>query len=363
MKTGWILTPGPTEISKIYTNAVKQARNRGILHHRHPEYKKIEEKVHSLLLVLFGAPKGQARLFRGGGRSMMWAVVGNFYRAGEKILLINNGKFGDEWKEILLEFNADFVEARSEWGKKFDEKEVERICRNEKISLALMQLGETSTGIRNDCARASQIIKRHLPDAILAIDAVLEGGVSKINMEREGIDIVLGGVQKAFMMPPGLAYVVFGERALGRLDENEKAAFPVGEWNFRKKMAFTPPVEQVVGLHAMLSYILKNRGEVRWYKDHKQRAKFIRRRLLKMGFTLFPKENDRYLTNAVSLFVVPHGWSALNIQEKLRQRGWIVETGLGPLKDRVLRVAHFGGIPFARLKHFCKDLKEIINNH
>ncbi len=340
--------------------------NVGIAHHRHPEYHRVDKEVRAGLCDLFGAGDGAALIFRGGGRTMMEAVITNLGTKELPVCVINTGKFADEWMAIASRYSVPAHEIKIEWGRMLDHDSLARYFQvlGKRPDMLLMQAADTSTGVKNSWASASAFIKDWSPQTLLALDAVLEGGVSKINMDKDGVDILLGAGQKAFTLPPGLGYAILSKRALWYLAQT-RPYFPTSEFSFRNELEslknnetrFTPPVEHVIGLHRVLRYI-HDVDESNWYFGHCARANFVRGYLKEhAGIELFTKQSP---TNAVSVFSLPPKLDAVLVQEKLREAGFVVETGQGTLKHSVIRVAHFHGIgPFEIIKDFCREFVKI----
>lgn len=355
-----LFTPGPTE-TPAWLREIMAASS---LHHRTEEYRRVMTNVRQDLKTLFGAPLAKPLIFPGRGTKMMEAVVANFISPGDPVLVLNTGYFADRWREIAEIYGAAVHECMHEWGYSFDYSCLISTLDKYPIKLVLVQATDTSTGVRNIAINLGRIVKRCQPNALLAVDAVLEAAVSPIKMDLEDIDILIGASQKAFMLPPGLTFAMLNTRALTHLSSKPRA-FPFYEVDFRKEIEeiekggirFTPPTEHIKGLHVVLNHILREKGEYRWYEGHKLRAELVRKKLFEFGFSLFTKRSPSY---GLSVFNVPEGQNASLIREELEKRGYIIERGLGKIRDSVIRIAHFAGVREEDTLSCIEALKELI---
>jgi aspartate aminotransferase-like enzyme len=362
LKKRILFTPGPTQTPLWLRRKIEEFT----LHHRDEEYPQVISEVKRDLQELFGAPSAKILIFRGGGTSMMEAVLVNFLKPSDPVLVINVGFFGDRWEEIAQEeYGLTVHSCRSKWGYSFEYSSLIPILQKNEVQFALSQVTDTSTGVKVSF-NFGHIVKCYHPDALIATDAVLEGGVSPIKMEREGIDILIGASQKAFMLPPGMGFIILGPRALDWLNNISKG-FPSYFYNFRRALEkednggilTTPPTEHIAGLHIVLNHILREKGEAAWYDEHRIRAELIRDRLGKIGFKLFTKHTP---SNGLSVLTPPPGFTPTDIIKKLAERGFRIEQGLGQNKNLVIRIAHFAGTDEAEILKLIENIEEIVSS-
>ncbi|QQG45734.1 MAG: alanine--glyoxylate aminotransferase family protein [Candidatus Sungiibacteriota bacterium] len=338
-------TPGPTETP----NWVYRAMQDHSMHHFSKEYQKCAEEVREKLRKLFGAPNAEVLFFSAAGSNMMEAVLTNFLeRINDVVGVINTGSFADRWRTMATQHNAEIFEYKKLWGLTYSYSDLELLLDvlAARPKLLLAQAADTSTGIRNDLKILGRLARARSPATLFAVDAVLEGGISKIKMDEDDIDILIGASQKAFALPPGLAYILLNPRARKVLME-KPLGFPAWPFNFQQELKFlkecgrprfTPPIDHVAGLNAVLDYILER--ESNWYLQHKLRAATLRRELVQLGFALFTADTP---TNGLSVLSVPGDQNSQEIAAQVLREGYLIAQGLGPIENSTIRIAHFEG--------------------
>jgi len=357
-----ILAPGPTETPKWLKDLMIT------LHHRTKLYQTILDETKEMLKTLFGAPDGIVLVYPGVGRPMMEAVAVNFIR-GSSVHIINTGFFADEWEEIISLYGAVVDQTRAEWGRDYSYHETSsRLSRSnkKKVDLVLMQAGDTSTGVRNNWHYVGTLLKSDRPDTLLAVDAVLEAGVSPIKMQHDGIDILVGATQKAFMLPPGLSFIILREKAIKKLAnwgclnpssflDLEKELSATG----KKYVRFTHPTSHISALWALLKTIFEEVGEDNWYQIHTKRAQDAREKFTSLGFKNFTRGSR---SNGVSVLLPPEEKTIEEILRAMETRGFILAGGIKPLNDKVIRMSHFLGVEEKDLDRFFVELERYLKS-
>lgn len=313
-----------------------------------PDYLSFVKDLHNKLRALFGASNAEVYIFRGGGSDMMEMVVSNFIAPGDTVHVINTGSFADRWHLMAKRHGAFICESKNRdgWGKTFYPPSVVDFLAGYKPALVLMQASDTSTGVRNDCGLVGRLARDLSPKTLLAVDAVLEAAVSPIKMGAEEIDIVIGASQKAFMLPPGLGFILLGPRAQDALTSRSHA-YPTWVYDLRDERSsprgagfprYTSPVDHMAGLSAVLDHILPQ--EEIWYRNHAERAKYLREKLATLGFSLFTEDQP---SNGTSVLTIPPKLTVPQLISELRQEGYLVTGGFGGPTPNVIRIAQFEG--------------------
>lgn len=333
-------TPGPTAVPDFVWRAMQQ----GSTSMYDPEFTATRIDTSTRLKRLLGLRDGKIIFLRGGGTYMMEMAASALITNGKKSLTISTGAFGHAWHTIIRRFEDEPLEYVTVSGDTYNIEEVGRILEeNPAIAAVFMQAADSSTGVRNAIRPIADLLCRRPTPTLLAVDAVLEAGISKINMEKEGIDILVGGSQKAFMLPEGMGYMALSSRALPHISSSNRSfifdapAEIAASENFSFRS--TQPVHLILGMNAVLRFI-QDMEEAIWYQTHAEIAQFVRRELGAMGFVLHARGPA---TNGVSVFHVPEGTTARALQSALHERGILVATGLEGDTDRLLRIGHFWG--------------------
>lgn len=333
----YLLTPGPTPIPDEVRSAMAEA----IVHHRTPQFSKIFNEVREGLKVLFGTVS-DVLVLTASGTGAMEAAVTNLFSPGEKVLVINGGKFGERWLRICRSFGLQVVEIKVEWGKAVKIETIEKDLHDHpEIQGVLIQASETSTTALHPIRDIAKITRT---GPLLLVDGVTAVGVLPVAMDEWGIDVLVTGSQKALMVPPGLGFISLSDRAWAR---TEKAKLPRFYFDLaleRKSQAkgttaFTPAISLIFGLRAALKMILEE-GPDRVYARHERLARATRAAATALGLGLLAPENP---SPAVTGIFVPEKMDADQLLDYLRDRmGIIFAEGQDQLRGKIIRIAHVG---------------------
>lgn len=332
-----IFTPGPTPLPE----RVKLSQAKDIIHHRTEEFSRIFKQVCQNLKYVFQT-KNEVLTFAASGTGAMEAVVANLLSPGEKVLVIRGGKFGERWGEIGEAFGLKVIGMDVEWGKAPDPMQIrEKMRGNSDIKAVFTQLVETSTGVRYDIESIAKVVGE--TSAVLVVDAISGLGAEPLFTDDWRVDVVVGGSQKALMLPPGLSFVSLSRKAWGMMDE---ATFPGYYWDFKKALSslangqtpYTPAVLLVCALRESL-VLIKEEGLSAVLNRHHMFAHAVRSAALSLGLQIFGNPSS----NAVTAILVPPDIEEKKLREKLQADfGIRIAGGQGKLSGKVLRIAHMG---------------------
>jgi aspartate aminotransferase-like enzyme len=284
-------------------------------------------------------------IFASSGTGAMDAAVSNLLSPGDHALVVRGGKFGERWAEICQAYGVRTSCIDVEWGRAVDPADVERaLDENPDISAVYVQASETSTAVRHPVREIAEIVRRS-DDRLMAVDAITAVGVYDIPMDAWGLDAVVSGSQKAFMMPPGLAFLGVSERARRFA---ERARCPHYYFNLAKELkalpsdqtAWTPAVGLLFGLAEALQIILEEVGLERTWERTEKLAHATREAMRAIGLELLAPDAPSPACTAVR---VPQGVDGPALRKHLRdQLGYTLADGQGALKGKVFRLAHLG---------------------
>lgn len=338
MKT-YLFAPGPTPVP---AEALLEMA-RPIIHHREPEFKPIFEACRKDLQYLFQTTRDVVILAASGTGAMEAAVV-NFLKRGDKALFVNGGKFGERWGKILKAYGCQGVEVAVEWGQAVDPRAVEAaLDADPSIRAVYVQASETSTGVEHPVKALAEVTGKR-PGVILAVDGITGVGVFDLPMDQWGVDILLTGSQKALMLPPGLGFIAWSEKAEGFLKEADLPKFYFNLKAEQKKQlenqtAWTPAVSLVVGLKEVLGRI-RAEGLEGVFRRTARQAEATRAAAKALGLELYAPKAP---SNACTAIQMPEGLDGQALKKTLRQAyGFIVAGGQDQAKGKILRVAHLG---------------------
>jgi aspartate aminotransferase-like enzyme len=358
-----LFTPGPTPLLPAAQFAMAAAD----IHHRTPEFRALFLKVLAQLKVFVGT-KNDVLLLSSSGTGAMEASVSNLTSAGDRVLVLTAGKFGERWVDLAKAFGlvADVVKAP--YGETFDLETVRAALKPEHKAV-YMQATETSTAVRHDVEAVAKLVKE--TDALLIVDGITGLGTTHFDVDGWGIDVLIGGSQKAVMIPPGLAYLSVSEKAWAAA---EKAKNPRYYFDLRKERknavkgesAYTPAVALVAGLGAALDYIAGQaggdleKGRMALIDNAQVNAAATRAGLVALGFKLFAPTSPAAAATAVA---VPEGMDSGAVVKALKAKfALVTANGQGEMQGKIFRVAHLGFFDYldtvallGAMEHIAKD--------
>ena len=333
----YLLSPGPTPIP----NEVALAMSETMIHHRTPQFNKVFEEARQGLKALFGT-KGDVLMLASSGTGAMEAAVSNLFSPGDKVLVINGGKFGERWLNIANAFGLDPIEVKVEWGQAVKVDVVEKQLKlHPDIQSVMIQASETSTTVLHPVKDIANLTKN---GPLFLVDGVTAVGVLPVPLDEWGIDALVTGSQKALMLPPGLGFIALSERAW---QKTKKAKLPrfYFDLNLERKNqakgsgAFTPAVSLIFGLRASLNMMARE-GFDRVYARHARMARATRAAATAMGLKLLAPDSPSPAATGIFL---PKGLDADKVLDYLRdQMGVILAEGQDQLKGKAIRIAHVG---------------------
>lgn len=337
MKKRHLLAPGPTPVLPEALLAMA----RPILYHRGPEYEVLIGRIREGLKSLFQT-KNEVLLFTSSGTGGMEGAVINTLSPGDRALVIRGGKFGERWGEICETYGVQARYIDVEWGQAVEPAAVAAALAADSSIIAVFAThSESSTGVLHDIEAIARIVEK--TPAIMVVDAITSIGVVDLPMDAWGIDIVVGGSQKALMIPPGLALCGVSDKAWALV---ERSRLPKFYFNFtaeRKSLkknqnSFTPAVSLVVALEQSLAAI-KAEGLTALFARHDRLAQATRAGVGALGLELFAKRP----TPALTAISAPPGIEAGAIVKRLRtNHGITIAGGQAQLKGKIFRLAHLG---------------------
>ncbi|WP_456384522.1 pyridoxal-phosphate-dependent aminotransferase family protein [Persephonella sp.] len=336
-----LFTPGPVPLPPQVIKALGQQ----IIHHRTPEFTEIFFDVRKKLQQLLDTER-DVIMFASSGTGAMEASVLNFFSRGDKILVINAGKFGQRWKELGETYGLDVIDYQIEWGKTYQKEKVKEIVeKNPDIKGIFVQQSETSTTTYHDVEFLGEI-SNSLDDCILVVDGITSVGVYQVYPEKSGIDVLVTGSQKALMLPPGLGLLYFSQKAEKRLKTSNlpKYYFDVAKEVKKQRegqTAYTPAINLIIALRESLTLILEE-GLPQLEKRHSIMAEATREAVKALGLKLLSESPSNSATGIYS----PEGIDGNKLRKRLLELGFRVAGGQDHLKGKILRIAHMGYFDF-----------------
>jgi len=330
------------------------------IHHRTEDFRKVYRSCLADLKEVMGTTH-DVLMFAASGAGAMDATVSNLLSRGDKVVVCVAGKFGERWAEIAKAYGLDANVLTVPYGSAVSAAQVEAALAAEPATKAVfVQASETSTGAAHDVRAMGAAVAK--TGAILVVDAITGLGTMPLEIDGWGLDVVIGGSQKAFMIPPGLAFLSVSPKAW---KFTETATLPHFYFNLKKEKksgdagesSWTPATSLILALAESLRYV-KHLGMGNLIENAQLLATATRAAAQKLGLELFSPSSPGSSVTAVK---APAGLDSGVIVKEFRNRfGAIIANGQGSMKGQIFRIAHLGYFDFADLFAVVAGLEIIL---
>jgi aspartate aminotransferase-like enzyme len=341
-----LFTPGPTPL-------LLEAQLRALtmtLHHRTDAFRALMRETLDHLRYYFNT-KNDVIVFASSGTGAMEGAVSNLLSPGDRALIGTAGKFGERWVQIAKAYGIESVVVEASYGHPVPIEEMKKHLQSSgPFRSVFIQATESSTGVRNDVETLGKAVSM-LPDCCFVVDAITGLGTTDLRPDDWGIDILIGGSQKATMIPPGLAFASISDKAARAMENSKLPRYYFDYMKERKSLAkgessYTPATSLVVCLHDALDYI-KKLGRENLIANAALLAEAAREAACALGLTKFAASSP---ANAVTSINAPAGIESTRVVKEMRSRfGAILTDGQGSMKGQMFRIAHLGYYDFLDL--------------
>ncbi len=335
-----IMIPGPTHVPP----RVLAAMARPMIGHRTDEYSAMHLACEARLKRIFRTDD-PVLIFACSGTGAMEAAIVNTLSPGDKVLAVNCGNFGQRFGEIARRFGAEVDELLYTPGSSANPDDIAaKLAADGDIKAVLTTFNETSTGVTNDMAAIGAVVKEH--DALLLVDAISGMAAIECQTDEWGLDVVVAGSQKAFMLPPGLAFVSVSDAAWSAV---ERSTLPKFYWDFKAmgdraeegQTAYTPAVSLIFALDAALSIIMEE-GVDAFAARHGRMAAAVRAAVRGLGLRLFG--DPAHASNTVTA-VRGDGFDPDGMRKVMSEKyNVLLSGGQKELKGKIFRIGHMGAV-------------------
>ncbi len=355
-----LLTPGPVAVSsEIMVEMAKP-----LIHHRTKEFESVFERARVGLKQIFQTEQEVFILAASGTGAMEGAVV-NTLCSGDKVIVVNGGKFGERWGKIARAYGLKVDEIMVEWGSAVSPEIIEReLDSDPSIRAVLMQASETSTGVKHPTDKVAAITSKR-DDVLLIVDGITAVGVFPLPFDEIGIDVLVGGSQKAFMLPPGLSFATMSEKAW---EFEKRSDLPKFYLNFaeclksakKNTTPWTPAVTMIIGLGKVIEGFLEE-GMQNVYRRREILSFAVREALRAIDIKLFTTDEA---SSALTVGIAPEQIGAGKIISELQSKYQMtVAGGQDHAKGKIFRVSHIGDVDGNDMVAFVSALESILDSH
>jgi len=349
--------PGPTPLP----DEVLQSLSWQMINHRGPKFGQMLNDITTALKQLFQT-KNDILLVTSSGTGGLEAAIVNILSPGDKVLVVSIGAFGERLADISQQFGAEVIPVRFEWGKAADADVVRQALHAEPaVKAVLVTHNETSTGVTNDLASISSVVKEF--DKLLLVDAISSIGSIDLPVDEWHCDVTVTASQKGWMAPPGLAMISLSQEAW---QAHSTAKMPRYYWDFNQAKGYmekgqtpwTPATSTVFALSVSLKMMLKE-GLPNILARHARIAKVARDGVKSLGLSLLADE--ACASNTVTTVIAPSGLDVARMLKTLREEhGIVLAGGQGKLADKIFRIGHLGWVSEGDIEPVISALKVVL---
>jgi len=338
-----LLTPGPTPLPE----EVRLALAQDMIHHRKPDFVRVMERVQPGLQYLFGTAQ-QVLPLSCSGTGAMYAAVANLFAPGEKVLVVEGGKFGERWREIAQSHGLGVTSLVLENGHAVTADAVrEALAADPEIRAVLVQASETSTGVLHPVHELGAVTRD--TDVLLVVDGISAVGISPCPMDAWHIDCLLTGSQKGLMLPPGLALLALSAKGWDKVAKVAPSNFYFNlqaerDKSLNNQTLFTSPVNLLRGLAVSLDLFRQQTLE-ELYRKQWALTCMARAGAASLGLELLAKTHFTWGLTSIKL---PAGIDGSVILKAAVDRyGVVMAGGQGEMKKSVIRLGHMGHVDWS----------------
>jgi serine---pyruvate transaminase len=337
-----ILAPGPTPVPP----EVLLAQGSPLVYHRGPGFGSLMRDVTARLRELYRTHRAKIFLLTSSGTGGLESAIQNCFSPGDEVLVPLAGFFSQRWQRAAEAFGLTVHTLDEDWGTRLDPATVaSAVAERAGIKAILLTHSETSTGVIQPVEELARVAND--AGVMVVVDVVSSLGAVPFAFDEWGIDVAVGGSQKALSATPGIAFVAVSERAWAVSEASTNPRFYF-DWREYERFAalpepenpWTPAISVMQGLHAALELYFQD-GVDAAMRRHERLSRAVKDGARALGLDLFGQGLERNWT--VTAIRAPEGITADEICDRIRADfGCVLAPGQGPLKGKVFRIGHFG---------------------
>jgi aspartate aminotransferase-like enzyme len=355
MSSPKLFSPGPIDVSP----ETFAAMSRTMIGHRGSEFEALYASLQPGLQAIFGTSRP---VFV--STSSAWGVMEGALRnlARKKVLSLCCGAFSDKWLDVAKKMGYEADSVQVEWGQQIDPEVVRAKLAEGGFDTVTFIHSETSTGVLNDLAAISKVVKS-FPDTMLIVDTVSSLSTVPVDMDANGIDVMLAGVQKALALPPGLCVFAVSEAGMERAKGTPNRGYYFDFVEFAKNAAAnntpsTPAISILYGLQYILGEIEKEGIAARFARHAKTNA-MIHAWAAKRGFEHFAPEGFR--STALTCFKTPESFDLPGFIKALKTKhNFLINGGYGKIKGTTFRISNMGNETEATMQELIDAMEDVL---
>lgn len=355
-ETAKFFVPGPTWVRP----EILQELTRPMMGHRSAEFKELFRRINADLKTLFDT--GQSTfVVTSSGTGVMQAALENC--VARRVLVTTCGAFSERWYNIAESLGYEVDRLDAGWGNAVEPQALaDHLARHQRAHYDAVTIthNETSTGVTNDVASLTAVVREEAPDALVLVDAVSSLGGIPVHFDDWNLDVCLASVQKCIAIPPGITVVAVSDQAIARSKKHPYRGTYFDFIAYKEKadddsVPSTPSIPHFYALAAQLEHIVRGEGLEARFRRHRMMREITHTRTTR--FARLAAASPEIASNTVTALspVLPPD----QIREEMKRRGYTLGGGYGQWKDTTFRIGHMGDIPLADLETMLDELNEV----
>ena len=360
--------PGPTPVPPDILEAV----GRPMVNHRGREFAALISRVAERLKDFY-LTSNDVLILSASGTGGLEAAVVNTLSPGDKVLSVSIGAFGDRFAAIADTYGAEVIPLAYEWGQAASPDDVRRaLAEHPDVTAVLLTHNETSTGVTNPLEEIARAVREAVlsPESrvpgppLILVDAVSSLSAIPLETDSWGLDVVVTGSQKGWMVPPGLSFVSMSDRAWQAYERAKMPRFYLDLGRHREMLPkgqtpWTPTMSVFFGLDVALERMIEE-GMERIFTRHASIGRMVRQGVKAMGLELLC-EDERFASDTVTAIKCPEGVEVKALRTALEdEHGLVVAGGQGKLQGKIFRIGHLGLVSEDDIHHALDALSEAL---
>ncbi len=337
--------PGPTNVP----DRVLRAIDRPTIDHRGPEFQQLGTEVLAGMKRVFKT-RGHVVIFPASGTGAWEAALVNTLSPGDAVLMYESGHFASLWQNLALRMGIKPEFIAGDWRQGADPAAIEaRLVADtaHAIKAVCVVHNETSTGATSRIGEVRKAMDRAGHPALLMVDTISSLASIDYRHDEWGVDVTVAGSQKGLMLPPGLSFNAFSDKALAA---GKTAQLPRSYWSWEEMLGpnkngffpYTPATNLLYGLREALSMLLDEEGLDNVFARHNRHAEATRRAVRAWGLEILCKNPAEY-SSALTAVLMPEGHNEAAFRKVVLDRfNMSLGSGLGKIAGKVFRIGHLG---------------------
>ena len=354
-ETAKYFVPGPTWVRPEILGEM----TRPMIGHRSSEFKDLFGRINLGLKELFMTSQATF-VMTCSGTGVLQAALENC--VARRVLVTTCGAFSERWYNIAESLGYEVDRLDAGWGQAIAPEDLaDHLARHHRAHYDAVTIthNETSTGVTNDVAALTAVVREEAPDALVLVDAVSSLGGIPVDFDRWGVDVCLASVQKCIALPPGITVVAVSNEAIARARKHPYRGTYFDFVAYTDKAAedsvpSTPSIPHFYALAAQLDHILREEGLEARFERHRQMRDLVHQRIARYAKLAGDPAHASATVTAIAPVLPPD-----TIRAEMKTRGYTLGGGYGVWKDTTFRIGHMGDIPIADLEAMLDVLGEV----